>query len=167
MPVLAATSAKKLKSGLDREEKHYIIQIVLNTSSGGGHMASKGEKLLTNLELELMKTVWKRGKATVKEVKNALPRRKPLAYSTVLTVMRILERKGFVRHDTLDRTYVYYPVVTRDEVIEAMVRNLANRLFDGSAELLMVNVLEKEKLGREELRRLKRVIAVKEKEAEK
>lgn len=130
-------------------------------------MASKGEKLLTNLELELMKTVWKRGKATVKEVKNALPRRKPLAYSTVLTVMRILERKGFVRHDTLDRTYVYYPVVTRDEVIEAMVRNLANRLFDGSAELLMVNVLEKEKLGREELRRLKRVIAVKEKEAEK
>lgn len=130
-------------------------------------MASKGEKLLTNLELELMKTVWKRGKATVKEVKNALPRRKPLAYSTVLTVMRILERKGFVRHETLDRTYVYYPVVTRDEVIEAMVRNLANRLFDGSAELLMVNVLEKEKLGREELRRLKRVIAVKEKEAEK
>ncbi|NQT82979.1 BlaI/MecI/CopY family transcriptional regulator [bacterium] len=130
-------------------------------------MGSKKEKLLTNLELKLMEAVWRRGKATVKDVKDALPRRKPLAYSTVLTVMRILERKGFLRHDTINRTYLYYPLVTRDEVIQSMLRNLANRVFDGSAELLMVNILEKEKLSLEELRRLKRLIAAKEKEAQK
>ena len=125
------------------------------------------EKLLTNLELKLMNIVWKLGEARVKDVKNALPRRKPLAYSTVLTVMRILERKGFVRHETDNRTYVYYPIVSRDEVVESMLRNMANRLFDGSAELLMVNVLQKEKLSLEELRRLKQLIAAKEKEARK
>ncbi len=125
------------------------------------------EKLLTNLELKLMNIVWKLREARVKDVKNALPRRKPLAYSTVLTVMRILERKGFVRHETDNRTYVYYPIVSRDEVVQSMLRNMANRLFDGSAELLMVNVLEKEDLSLDELRRLKQLIAAKEKEAEK
>ena len=130
-------------------------------------MAGKSGNVLTNLELKLMKIVWSLGNATVRDVKNALPRRKPLAYSTVLTVMRILERKGFVRHESMDRTYVYHPVVTREQAIKAMVRNLANRLFDGSAELIMVNILQKEKLTPEELRRLKKLIEEKEKEAGK
>jgi len=130
-------------------------------------MARKKGKLLTNLELKLMNIVWEKGKATVREVKNALPRRKPLAYSTVLTVMRILERKGFVRHDTADRTYVYYPIVTREEVIRCTLRDLTNRLFDGSAELLMLNILDKEKLSLEELKRLKTLISQKEKEAKR
>ena len=129
-------------------------------------MARKKEKLLTDLELRLMSIVWRLGKATVREVKDALPKRKPLAYSTVLTVMRILENKGFLRHETDSRTYVYHPIVTRDEVVRSMLRNLADRVFDGSAELLMVNVLEKEKLSREELKRIKRLIAAKEKEME-
>jgi len=130
-------------------------------------MARRNEKLLTNLELRLMNIVWKKGRATVRDVLKALPRRKPLAYSTVLTVMRILERKGFLRHDTVNRTYVYEPIVTREEVIRSTVRDVANRLFDGSAELLMVNVLEKEALSIEELRRLKQLIAAKEREARK
>jgi len=130
-------------------------------------MGRKSEKLPTNLELRLMDIVWGLEKATVRDVKDALPKRKPLAYSTVLTVMRILERKGFLRHETVNRTYVYHAIVTRDEAVQSMLRNLANRVFDGSAELLMVNVLEKEKLSLEELRRLKRLIAAKEKEAQK
>lgn len=130
-------------------------------------MARRREKLLTNLELKLMKIVWKLGNATVKDVKSALPRRKPLAYSTVLTVMRTLETKGFLRHDTMDRTYLYQPIVTRDEVVRSMLRNLADRLFDGSPELLVVNVLEKQKWTPEELRRLKQLIAAKEKERER
>ncbi len=130
-------------------------------------MPRKVEKVLTNLELKLMKIVWQLGKATVRTVKNALPRRSPLAYSTVLTVMRILERKGFLRHDTVNRTYVYYPVVSRDEAIKSMLRNLADRLFNGSAELLMVNLLQKETLSLDELGRLKELITAKEKEARK
>jgi len=130
-------------------------------------MSRVTNKLPTDLELKLLNIVWNKRKATVREVKNALPRHKPLAYSTVLTVMRILERKGFVQHDAVNRTYVYYPIVTRDEVIRSMLRNLANRLFDGSAELVMVNVLEKEDMGLGELKRLKQLIEEKQKEARK
>jgi predicted transcriptional regulator len=127
-------------------------------------MTRKKEKLLTNLEMKLMNIVWKLGKATVKDVKKALPRRKPLAYSTVLTMMRILERKEFVRHETADRTYVYYPIVTRDEVIHSTLRHLSDRLLDGSVELLMMNLIEKEKLRPDELARLKRLFEAKERE---
>jgi len=130
-------------------------------------MAREKRRLLTNLELKLMNIVWERGKTTVKEVKSALPKRSPLAYTTVLTVMRILERKGFVHHDAVDRTYVYYPIVTREEVIHSTLSDLIHRLFDGSAELLMVNILDKEKLSLEELQRLRQLVAEKEKEAKR
>ncbi len=81
--------------------------------------------------------------------------------------MRNLEWKGYVRHEVQDRTYIYEPVVGRDEVVQSMLSNLANRLFSGSSELLMVNFLEKEKLSLEKLKRLKQLIAEKEKELKK
>lgn len=130
-------------------------------------MAKKHWNVLTDLELRLMNIVWDKGKVTVRNVKDALPKSKPLAYSTVLTVMRNLEWKGYLRHQVRDRTYVYEPVVARDEVVQSMLGNLANRLFGGSSELLMVNFLEKEKLSLEKLKRLKELIAEKEKELKK
>lgn len=130
-------------------------------------MARRNEKLLTNLELRLMNIVWKKGRATVRDVLKALPRRKPLAYSTVLTVMRNLEWKGYLRHDVHDRTYLYHPVVPRNEVVQSMLRHLANRLFGGSAELLMVNFLQQEELSLDKLSRLKKLIAAKEREVKK
>ncbi len=130
-------------------------------------MAKKHWNLLTDLELRLMNIVWDKEKATVKDVKDALPRRKPLAYSTVLTVMRNLEWKGYLRHDVDDRTYVYYPIVPRDEVVHSMLRHLAGRLFGGSAEVLMVKFLEKEELSLDKLGSLKKLIAAKEKEVKK
>lgn len=130
-------------------------------------MVQRKEKLLANLELKVMKVVWRLEKATVREVKKALPRYKPLAYTTVLTVMRNLEKKGFLRHDVAERTYVYYPVVSREEAISSMLRNMANRLFDGSAGLLMVHVLESQKLSQEDLRKLKQLITSKQKTAQR
>jgi predicted transcriptional regulator len=130
-------------------------------------MAKKHWNVLTDLELRLMNIVWDKGKVTVRNVKDALPKSKPLAYSTVLTVMRNLEWKGYVRHEVQGRTYIYEPVVARDEVVQSMLGNLANRLFGGSSELLMVNFLEKEKLSLEKLKRLKELIAEKEKELKK
>jgi len=127
-------------------------------------MPQKKQRLVTGLELRVMNIVWKLEQATVREVKNALPKRKPLAYTTVLTVMRVLERKGFLRHETMNRTYVYYPTVTREEVMESSLRHLANRLFDGSPELLVVHVLESQELSPDELRRLKQLITSKERE---
>ncbi len=130
-------------------------------------MSKKHWNLLTDLELRLMNIVWEKEKATVREVKDALPRRKPLAYSTVLTVMRNLEWKGYLRHEVDERTYVYHPTVPRDEVVHSMLRHLAGRVFGDSAELLMVNFLEREELSLDKLRRLKKLIAAKEKEAKR
>ena len=130
-------------------------------------MSKKHWNLLTDLELRLMNIVWDKETATVREVKDALPKGKPLAYSTVLTVMRNLEWKGYLRHDVHDRTYVYHPTVPRDEVVHSMLRHLAGRLFGGSAELLMVKFLEKEELSLDKLSRLKKLIAAMEKEAKK
>ena len=130
-------------------------------------MGKKHWNLLTDLELRLMTIVWEKEKATVREVKDALPKRKPLAYSTVLTVMRNLEWKGYLRHDVHDRTYLYHPVVPRNEVVQSMLRHLANRLFGGSAELLMVNFLQQEELSLDKLSRLKKLIAAKEREVKK
>ena len=130
-------------------------------------MPRKKEKPLGNLELKVMSVVWNLHKATVREVKNALRRRKPLAYTTVLSVMQVLEKKGFLRHETLERKYVYYPKVSREEVVKSNIKHLANRLFDGSAELLVVNVLESQDLSPDELRRLKQLITAKERQTQK
>ncbi len=130
-------------------------------------MGKKHWNLLTDLELRLMDIVWQKGNATVREVKEALPKSKPLAYSTVLTVMRNLEWKGFLRHEVDDRTYVYHPEVTRDQVVHSMLQNIANRLFGGSAELLMVKFLEKEELSPDKLRKLRKLIEAKEREVKK
>ena len=81
--------------------------------------------------------------------------------------MRNLEWKAYVRHEVRDRTYVYEPVVARDEVVRSILGNLANPLFGGSSELLTVNFFEKEKLSLEKLKRLKQLIAEKEKELKK
>ena len=82
-------------------------------------------------------------------------------------VMRNLEWKGCLRHEVRDRTHIYERVVARDEVVQSMPGNLANRLFGGSSRLLMVNFLPKEKLSLEKLMRLKQSIAEKEKELKK
>jgi BlaI family penicillinase repressor len=137
------------------------------TNIGKGPMPRKKEKPLGNLELKVMSVVWDLQKATVREVKNALPGRKPLAYTTVLSVMQVLEKKGFLRHEPLDRRYVYHPMVSREEVVKSNIKHLANRLFDGSAELLVVNVLESQDLRPEELKRLKQLITAKERQQRK
>lgn len=137
------------------------------TTSGKEPMPRKKEKPLGNLELKVMSVVWDLQKATVREVRNALPGRKSLAYTTVLSVMQVLEKKGFLRHETLDRRYVYYPKVSREEVVKSNIKHLANRLFDGSAELLVVNVLESQDLSPDELKRLKQLITAEERKQRK
>jgi predicted transcriptional regulator len=82
-----------------------------------------------------------------------------VAYNTVLTTLRILERKGYVRHTKEGRAFVYHPVVERGEANRKAVRNLVRRFFQDSPELLILNVLEDEQLAESELGRLKRLIA--------
>jgi BlaI family transcriptional regulator, penicillinase repressor len=105
-----------------------------------------------------MDVLWERGKATVNEVADALPAAVPLAYSTVLTTLRILERKGYVRHIKEGRAFVYEAVVGRGEASRSAIRYVLSRFFRNSPELLVLNMLEDEQIDSRELERLKGLI---------
>ncbi|MCU1233142.1 MAG: transcriptional repressor, CopY family [Candidatus Solibacter sp.] len=124
-------------------------------------MARKKSPNLTEAELRLMDVVWDKGEATVSEIAEALPRELGLAYNTVLTTMRILEEKGFLRHTKSKegRAFVYRPVVGRDEASRTAVRYLVSRFFRNSPELLVLNLLEDEELSGKELRRIRALLA--------
>ena len=121
-------------------------------------MAKGKSRNLTDAELRLMEVVWEKGKATVAEVVEALPKGVPLAYSTVLTILRILENKGYLRHIKDGRSFVYRPVVKRDQARENAVSHLLRRFFEGSPELLMLNLMEGGKIDDRELTRLRKRI---------
>jgi len=105
-----------------------------------------------------MNVVWNRGQATVGDVVTSLPANPPLAYSTVLTTLRILEGKGYLRHTKKGRAFVYEPLIAREEASRTALGYLVNRFFGGSRELLVVNLLKEEPIGRAELRRIKKMI---------
>ena len=121
-------------------------------------MARKQSPMLTEAELPIMEVLWNKGHAIVNEVVEALPN-SPLAYNTVLTTLRILERKGYVRHTKEGRAFVYHPVVERGDASRKALRNLMQRFFNDSPELLILNVLEDEDLDNGEIERLKQRIA--------
>jgi predicted transcriptional regulator len=120
-------------------------------------MARKKTTGLTDAELRLMDVLWDKGSATVGDIVDALPK-PPLAYSTVLTTMRILEGKGFLRHEKEGRAFIYHPAVGRDEARDNAVRHLVRRFFDGSHGLLAMNLIEKKHIDATELKRLRRKI---------
>ena len=105
-----------------------------------------------------MEVLWKRGASTVGQVVAALPKRRSLAYSSVLTTLRILEEKGYLRHEKLGRAFVYHPIVERDDARRSAVQHLVKRFFEGSPEQLLLNVLENEDLDAAELSKLRRMI---------
>jgi predicted transcriptional regulator len=121
-------------------------------------MARKQSPTLTEAELPIMDILWQKGFAVVTDVVAGLAN-SAVAYNTVLTTLRILERKGYVRHTKEGRAFVYHPVVERGEASSKAVRNLVKRFFQDSPELLILNVLEDEQLAESELDRLKRLIS--------
>jgi predicted transcriptional regulator len=122
-------------------------------------LARKKSHNLTEGELPLMEVLWKKGRATVGDVVASLPADPPLAYSTVLTTLRILEAKGYLRHTKKGRAFVYEPVIVQEEASRKALGYLVNRFFGGSRELLVVNLLKEETISRAELRRIKKMIA--------
>jgi BlaI family penicillinase repressor len=100
--------------------------------------------ILTRQELQIMKVVWELGVATVKEVCYAMSQRKATAYTTILTLMGILEEKGALIHSRSGRAYVYRPLLSRQQATRNQVHDVLVRLFDGDPERLIENVLENE-----------------------
>ena len=121
-------------------------------------MPRKKSPTLTEAELRLMKILWEKGRATVNDVVKVLPPDQPLAYKTVLTVLRILEQKGYLKHTKQSRAFVYYPVVERDEARSRAIKDIVSRFFDDEPELLVLKILEDEQINLSELSQLKQMI---------
>ncbi|HXB74219.1 MAG TPA: BlaI/MecI/CopY family transcriptional regulator [Candidatus Acidoferrales bacterium] len=112
---------------------------------------------LTEQELEIMKIVWERDKTTVRDVYEALLERRKVAYTTVMTMMKILETKKYLKKTLADRAYVYRPAQPKGQVIGDMVREFVNRVFNGSAEPLLVHLVDQHGLSSQELEEIARL----------
>ena len=127
-------------------------------------MARRKSEHLTPLELEIMHVLWETGPANVQSVQQHLERE--LAYTTVQTMLNILHKKGKVKRTLKDRAYEYAPVVSRSHVSRQHITDLVDRLFGGSAESLVMSLIETKHLTPKKLARLQRLIKEQE-EAEK
>ena len=120
-------------------------------------MARRKSPTLTEVELELMEVLWQKGHSSVGEIVESLPEER-LAYSSVLTIMRILEQKGYVTHEKEGRAFIYSPLVDREQARKNVIGYLLKRFFNNSPELLVVNLLENKDLSQTEVERLKQLI---------
>lgn len=107
-----------------------------------------------------MTVLWEKERASVAEVVSALGRKKPVNYSTVQTMLRILESKGYVEHEKEGRAFIYRPVIDQKQARRRALSHLVSRLFNNSPGLLVMNVLEDERIDPQELERLKKLLAV-------
>jgi BlaI family penicillinase repressor len=111
----------------------------------------KRSATLTEQELEIMKIVWALETATVRQVYEELLKSRNVAYTTVMTMMKILEEKKHLRKTAVDRAYVYKPTQPKGKVIGGMVQEFVNRVFDGSAAPLLLHLVEEHKLSAKDL----------------
>jgi BlaI family transcriptional regulator, penicillinase repressor len=112
----------------------------------------------TDLELEILKVVWQRGHATVREVFKDLAAQRKIAYTTVLTMMGILERKGHLKKSPGERAYVYTATQPQSQVVQGMVQEFVGRVFDGSLKPLLVHLVEDERIDPEELKEIEALV---------
>ena len=121
-------------------------------------MARRQSPALTDVESEVMAVLWRLRRASVGDVVTAMNRTRAVTYSTVQTILRILETKAYVTHDKVARAFVYEPVVDERQARRRALRHLVKRLFEGSPSLLVLNVLEDEELDPAERERLRKLI---------
>jgi BlaI family transcriptional regulator, penicillinase repressor len=112
---------------------------------------------LTTQELEIMKIVWQRESVTVRDVYEALLEHRKVAYTTVMTMMKILEQKKYLQKSQTEKAYVYRPAQPQGQVIGAMVKEFINRVFNGSAEPLLVHLVEDKHLTDRDLAEIARL----------
>jgi predicted transcriptional regulator len=110
---------------------------------------------LTEAELRIMNVLWGKGSGTVQQVLDSITEKPALAYNSVLTTIRVLERKGYLKHLKDGRAHVYTPLVERKEATRSEIRHLVSRFFKNSQEQLVLNLLEDEGIGPEEIGRLR------------
>jgi len=121
-------------------------------------MPPKRSITLTEAELRLMKLLWQRGESAVGDLVAAMPKGASLAYNSVLTTIRILEQKGYVRHRQEGRAFLYSPCVAEQEASRSEVRHMMRRFFGDSRERLLLSLLGDDEVTPAELKRLKDAI---------
>jgi BlaI family transcriptional regulator, penicillinase repressor len=117
-----------------------------------------GETKLGRMQFRIMQVLWDRGRASAREITEALNASEPVAHSTVQTLLRQLEAKGAVSHEAEDRTFVFTPLLREDKVKRTAARELLDRVFGGNVGSLVAHLLKQERLTREELDELHRLI---------
>ncbi len=122
-------------------------------------MPPKRSITLTEAELRLMRVLWTRGESAVAEVVGAVADETPLAYNSVLTTIRVLERKGYVTHRQEGRAFLYTACIAQQEASRAEVQHMLSRFFGNSRERLLLSLLGDDEITSEELKRLKETIA--------
>jgi predicted transcriptional regulator len=122
-------------------------------------MPPKPSNTLTEAELRIMRILWERGESLVSDLVDAMPENTSLAYTSVLTTVRILEQKGYVVHRQEGRAFVYSPCVAEREASRSEVRHMLHRFFGNSRERLLLTLLGDEEISADELQRLKAAIA--------
>jgi BlaI family penicillinase repressor len=118
----------------------------------------KQERKLTNAELEIMHVVWELDGGTVREVHERLNQNRPLAYTTVMTMMNILEEKGHLTRQKEGRAYRYQPLRPKSQVISGMVDDFVGRVFEGSATPLILSLVKDRKISKKDLEEIARLI---------
>jgi predicted transcriptional regulator len=121
-------------------------------------MARPASKHPTELELEILKVLWKNGPATVRAVRDSLAGTRDLAYTSVMTVMNIMTQKGFLKRTKDGQSFVYSPRIGEQATTRKMLGDLVDRLFNGSAAAAMLNLLETSDIDAEELNRLRALL---------
>jgi predicted transcriptional regulator len=121
-------------------------------------MPPRRSETLTEAELRVMNVLWNLGPGTVQQVLEHLPEKLDLAYNSVLTTIRVLERKGYLKHTKDGRAHVYKPLIAREEASRSEVRHLVSRFFGNSHELLLLNLLEAQNIDSSELKKLREML---------
>lgn len=121
-------------------------------------MPPRPSATLTEAELRIMDVLWQKGPGTVQQVLERLPEKPALAYNSVLTTIRILEKKGYLGHGKDGRAHVYKPLIGRQQASRSEIRHLIGRFFGNSHEELVLNILEDRGLDADELQRLREML---------
>lgn len=116
------------------------------------------EKPLTEVELELMNAVWSLGECTVKDVQKAVSQKRDLAYTSVATMMKILEEKGALESEKGERVIQYKPILTREAYGDASLKHLASNVFQGNPTSMVMRLLDDSRLSRDELQAIRKML---------
>ncbi len=117
-----------------------------------------GKGTLTGQELEIMKVIWRLGPVTVRQVYEAMREQRQVAYTTVMTMMKILEQKGHLKKSVAEKAHIYEPTRAKHLVIGSMVREYNDLVFNGSAEPLLMHLVEDRQLSEKEIREIERIL---------